>query len=1520
MIIDFAKLAALGVLKEQPRLVLRNLDNTAIQTLGNAYNLKANIRYNEVSAITFDIPAYVDGVKTPHYDDIIGMRIIDMLKWGQFILINPETSNDGIREIKSCKAYSLEYELTYKQTYIPEGTYNFWNPFDSENTILGMIINDLKAGSLLSWRIGSVDASLIGKYRTLSEESSNIYNLIKSTVQKTYGCIFDFDTYNRRIHVRDVHSGNYTNGVNISLNNLAKQINIEEDTENIVTVLDVNGGEDVDIRMVNPLGTNKIYNLDYFMNQSHFSTEMIRKWEAWKNKYESIQPRFYNLSVEYSLKTAAIATANAALTDINGTELESLENQRAVCIEWLAQHADNDPEYQNFQERLNELNQRVSEVQTEINTQKDIISELENEQELIAEAMEEITNSIAFKKYFTEDELLILSLYFKEDAIEESSFVLTNVQNYNTANISSKYESLHFSFSGGTVTKTLNNDTNLFMITGGKVVCSSSLATTIKANVIRASYERDTNGKFVLALYLSDGRINNVDFPGGCISFTGHSLVPQSDAQSISASDIYATGTFLNFDGDNGNLYFTRDTTEYERYAVEWDLYDYGKSCLEALAFPTYKFDVSSANFLMLDDFNAFVREIELGQCIYLNTGSEVLEPICIGVDIDFEKMSSMSLLFSDKYSASDKAFKLVDLLDNSISMGKTLNSNKLSYSSFIDSGASTAVKTFMDSALDVARNKVLSSSGQGVSWDNTGLHLRKYKNSSEPEYGFEDEQIWMINNAIVFTDDNWKSSKLAIGKIFDKNLIGYSLTQDKAYNSQKTYYIFDEESKKYIVYTGGAGGWSSATIYEYNEDGSAYGIAAPYIVGTLLAGRNLVIDTGDGTFKVDSEGVHINAMKFYITQSNNLKDTLDGLSGEISKNANKITGAQSSIRNLNKTINTKISTYYTDNPPSDEVSEGDLWFNTSKEDSVNYTSNTLYRYTNNDWEEIRDGAISVAYQAASNAQTTADQKITTYYDSTNPSNKWDTLAKSKNIGDIWYNTMNGKAYRWNGSEWDTLEDKDLKILSGAIGSLSSRLRDVNQTLSQVILDNGYLDAEQLQGVIDSQATKMKNGTGNVLFDSDGIWLMNASTKDEATAAVWMNEQGIMFGSKKNGKWKGSTAIGFEGIVADALASKVLTSVYIRGGNIQIGDENSPAFQVDEFGNLTANSGVFKGSLESPTLTGKLYAGGTEEDTWIIGAGLSIGGEGILNTPKNANFYVDTSGNVTMKGDITLSGSINLSAGKITWSSSNTPVQVQYSGDGINDWHPDFRPNTNHPDENDYYARYSYDGGDSWTGAILIQGRNGEDGKNGTDGEDGKDANVDFGEVNAILGNLFTDWKGEAASEITGSYIYSPKIKGGEIYGTNIFSGDGGYTDRFAGVTQITGKGITVSVYNGDTLTDEDEYDFDPADYVRKIGLGYSSGDYAYPYLVLGAGSGDTGAKDAGVVAKFGHGIWIGTSDVLSQMGAEPMITAGLTTGIFIEFPGTYNGDTYNGAIYQYIDGKKSKIGSGGGTATAVFG
>ena len=100
MIVDFSKID----LREPPVLILKNIDGTEIQTLGYALNVAPELHFNEISQITFDLPATVDGVKTPHYDDVLGLRLIDLVGVGQFKLVDPTESKDGIKTIKSCKA------------------------------------------------------------------------------------------------------------------------------------------------------------------------------------------------------------------------------------------------------------------------------------------------------------------------------------------------------------------------------------------------------------------------------------------------------------------------------------------------------------------------------------------------------------------------------------------------------------------------------------------------------------------------------------------------------------------------------------------------------------------------------------------------------------------------------------------------------------------------------------------------------------------------------------------------------------------------------------------------------------------------------------------------------------------------------------------------------------------------------------------------------------------------------------------------------------------------------------------------------------------------------------------------------------------------------------------------------------------------------------------------------------------------------------------------------------------------
>jgi hypothetical protein len=398
-------------------LILRNKAGTALCLLQNAVDIAIDLKYNEVSTLTFSIAARVNGQPTEGYEKLIGLRIVELRGIGLFILMNPETSGDGVVEKKKCTCYSLEHEFVNKQIFMESGTYNFWNPLTPENTVLGEILRLMP-----SWKVGNIDSTLAGKYRTFDVNGENIYNFIKGTLQKSYQCIFYFDTYNRLIHVRDANRIVSSNSVYISHENLAKKIDIKEDSDGIVTVLDVSGADGVNIRDVNPDGTNKMINLDYFMTTDNFSAEMIQKYYAWKAVYQQNRSSYYNFSVEFALQTIRKVAEEAALTDLHGQKTKE-EAVQATIIQGIAKgtHVESD---------LAGVNARIAQWEAKIAAQQGLLTSIQATLDGIHDSLATINGQAKISAHFTSEELLLLDRYYKEDGIQESTFVVAPAQNY----------------------------------------------------------------------------------------------------------------------------------------------------------------------------------------------------------------------------------------------------------------------------------------------------------------------------------------------------------------------------------------------------------------------------------------------------------------------------------------------------------------------------------------------------------------------------------------------------------------------------------------------------------------------------------------------------------------------------------------------------------------------------------------------------------------------------------------------------------------------------------------------------------------------------------------------------------------------------------------------------------------------------------------------------------------------------------------------------------------------------------
>lgn len=816
MVIDFSQLN----LRERPILILKNTSGDPIGLLGYARNVTLDIKYNETSVIEFEIPAVVDGVNTPFYDAVGGLRTLEIAGIGQFILVNPQEIGDGVKRYKSCKGYSLEYEFAFKKITLENSTYNFWNPVTPESTLLGIILEEMPA-----WSVGSVDKVLVGRYRTFEVSDENIYNFIKGTVQNSYNCIFDFDTNTRKINVREASSAVPVNPVFISGQNLAKEISVEEDTENIVTRLDVNGADGVTIRDVNPSGTNKIIDLNYFMTTENFDQSIIDKYRTWEAEYKNYQLPYYNLSVEYALQVMRATTEKAAQTELE-SDLTVLENEQAVIIQGIAQDLKE-------QSDLDEVNKKISDKQDEINAKKKDIAAIEKQMSDIHDKLADINKAVSFKSIFTEQEYLLLDRYIKDDSVSESSFVANTTRSYENASSGSAIKSKTFSVTNSAITYVAHTeDKAIYDMVGGSIAAKD----VVKAEIIRAAIETAPNGSFIMTAYLGNGTSGDKEFPKGCISLTG--TVSKVVCNMKPDEDGVQTAATLSFTISSGYLYFTMDTSEYEKRAVAWDLFEYGKEILSKISQPSYKFNVTSANFLCLDDFISFKNCLRHGEKIYVAIDdSHTLSPILIGAKFSFDDMTALELEFGDTYTSGDNSFLLADLLEQSVSMGKSVDLNKFSYSAFMASGASTKVKEFIDSALDVSKNAIMSSKNQAISWGDSGIRLRKWADETHTTY--DPEQVWMNNNSILMTSNNWATAEIAIGSFKDKNT------------------------------------------------GDCWGIVAPNIVGTLLAGSNLVIesekaDGGVAVFKVDGDGCFLHNSSMSITgdklKSQILLDPSNGL------------------------------------------------------------------------------------------------------------------------------------------------------------------------------------------------------------------------------------------------------------------------------------------------------------------------------------------------------------------------------------------------------------------------------------------------------------------------------------------------------------------------------------------------------------------------------------------------------------------------------------------------------------------
>lgn len=790
MVIDFGRIET-GM--EAPQLRLQTLSGQELGVIPFVHEITVDVNWSDVSTISFTVDRQANGILNPLYDKLTSFKVIHTDSIGRFIVSGCTKESDGVREFKTVNGYSLEKLFEKKEMYLEEGTYNFWSITSPEDTILGRI---LEMDS--TWSVGYVAPKLIGCYRTFDETTTDPLSFLYGDVAEKYSCVSVFDVYKRTISCyENSNESTSTIPVYLSHDNLIETSNVTENTDSIVTRLHLFGSDNLSVRDVNPTGADCLIDLSYFLNSGDLDitisgkrlSDKVREWVS------AIAAR----QTYYSSLTSARASASALklMREFEKSELESelevLTTEQSAIIQALALEPGGAGRAEQ-QAKLDAKNQEIRRKQAQVDAKQKEVDAAQETVDLYADRVSGVVEQLSYETYFTEDERKILDQYMIDGDLSDETFVATDIDTSITGT-SEPVSGDTVAVAGASIVRADLDSRHLYSIDRGRC----DVAGRVTADVVRGTLDI-TGSDYVMTLYLGSLYYSGKTFKSGLLTLSGRLAGLSTDVAEHTVDEVTDyRGTEVSFTAFSTDMYFTVNAGDYQKYAVEKELYDYGAEQLAKLAWPVYEFTISSANFLYLEKFKPFKDVLQLGKGIHLEIGSEGhLVANLIGINLEFEDPSTFSLVFSNQYQRSDGVVKLADAIQSASSAARNFNVSKYTYGQ--TAGQAPMISDFMNGSLEAARNTIIGASNQSVRIDGAGLHI------GEGPY-----QIRLVDSMIAMTDDAWETAKLAIGR------------------------------------------FASPEIGEY------WGVNADVIGGKLICGNNLIIensnDQGVMQFRVDSTG-----------------------------------------------------------------------------------------------------------------------------------------------------------------------------------------------------------------------------------------------------------------------------------------------------------------------------------------------------------------------------------------------------------------------------------------------------------------------------------------------------------------------------------------------------------------------------------------------------------------------------------------------------------------------------------------
>lgn len=325
-----------------PTLILQNRRFQNLGNISKPCDLTYKENLNSANELSFTVFKKMNDNILYIWDKILCNKVLYSPELNERFIIQTPISEDK-SVFKQVTAKSLcESELSQivlynveinTETDILRDNYvktTFYNPDNPKASILNRILDKAP-----HYSIGYVQPSLINieKVSQFSFNDKDIYSALTDDIAKEFNCIFIFDSMTRTISAYDLYNtcedcgfrGDFNNEcpecgsknfsgkygkdttIFISNENLATDINLEPEFDQLKNCMYVEGGDDIinaAIRSINPNGSNYIY---YFNNETKDDmSSLLRKY---LEGYD-IQYNIYNNTHTYYLAINSVAFYN----------------------------------------------------------------------------------------------------------------------------------------------------------------------------------------------------------------------------------------------------------------------------------------------------------------------------------------------------------------------------------------------------------------------------------------------------------------------------------------------------------------------------------------------------------------------------------------------------------------------------------------------------------------------------------------------------------------------------------------------------------------------------------------------------------------------------------------------------------------------------------------------------------------------------------------------------------------------------------------------------------------------------------------------------------------------------------------------------------------------------------------------------------------------------------------------------------------------------------------------------------